>query len=74
MDLMKILHLEAMDRRTMGFQAPELGATQVRLPLGGVASTDRSQVRAPWVPPFSLLAAMALAAVGIFVWLRLILQ
>ncbi|MBI4324203.1 MAG: hypothetical protein HY674_02975 [Chloroflexi bacterium] len=49
----------------------KLGETTIRLPLGGVASSDAAKVRRPLVRPFWLLAALAAAAIGLFVWLRL---
>jgi len=51
--------------------ARKLGETMVRLPLGGVASTNAQKVRHPLVRPLWLLAATAIAAVALFVWLRL---
>lgn len=47
-----------------------LGRTTVRLPLGGVASTDLERVRRPLVRPFCLLAMALVMAVTLFAWLR----
>lgn len=49
----------------------ELGETTIRLPLGGVASSDPMKLRSPLVQSFWLLAALAAAAIGLFIWLRL---
>ncbi|MEK7676183.1 MAG: hypothetical protein AAB676_10170 [Verrucomicrobiota bacterium] len=49
----------------------KLGETTIRLPLGGVASSDPMKLRSPLVRPFWLLAALAAAAIGLFIWLRL---
>jgi hypothetical protein len=46
------------------------GTTTVRLPLGGVASTDAGQVREPLVRPFWLLAAGLGITILFFLWLR----
>jgi hypothetical protein len=46
------------------------GIARIGLPLGGVASTDPTEVREPWIRPFWLLAAGLGLAIAIFVWLR----
>jgi hypothetical protein len=43
-----------------------LGATAVRLPLGGFASTDPAEIRAPLVRPFWLLAGLVLALAALW--------
>jgi hypothetical protein len=52
----------------------QLGQTTVRLPLGGLASTDAERIRRPLVRPFWLLAMALGFAVLAFVWLRLTLS
>ena len=49
------------------------GGTTIRLPLGGVASSDPAKVRAPLVHPFWLLAGMLTGMAVCFLWLRLTL-
>jgi hypothetical protein len=46
------------------------GVTTIRLPLGGVASTEAGHTREPVIRPFWLLAAGLGMAIAIFVWLR----
>lgn len=53
------------------FILAQLGETTFCLPLGGVASSDPAKVRTPLVRPFLLLAALAVAAIGLFILLRL---
>jgi hypothetical protein len=43
-----------------------LGATAVRLPFGGLASTDPTEVRAPLVRPFWLLAGLVFALAALW--------
>jgi hypothetical protein len=50
--------------------AGALGETNVRLPLGGMASTDPGRIRGPWVRPFWLLVAMVGAALSLYLWVR----
>lgn len=54
--------------------AVEAGGTRLQFPLGGVASTDPSEPRAPLIRPFWLLAAMVFGTMGILVGLRLLLR
>lgn len=51
----------------------EIGERVVRLPLGGVASTDPGKVRRLLVRPLWLLVGTVAAGFGAFVWLRLAL-
>jgi len=47
-----------------------LGRTTVRLPLGGLASTEVEKVRRPLVRPFWLMAVSVAMTVSLLVWLR----
>jgi hypothetical protein len=51
-----------------------MGRTKIFLLLGGIASSDPGEVRAPLVQPFWMLAFGLAAVVGVFVLLRVMGQ
>ena len=54
--------------------AVEAGGTRLQFPLGGVASTDPSELRAPLIRPFWLLAGMVGVGASVLVGVRLLLR